>query len=177
MDPFSIASAAAAAAQLGGQWMANSSNADMSRDANRFSAKQAALNRAFQERMSNTAWQRGVIDMKKAGINPMLAVSQGGASAPSGSSASGTTGAPQQSVTKDAASTAIQASLAKAQIDNLDANTAKTVASTAEPAVKAKIWNSVGHAIDKVATSAKSIWNSLPSLEESRKAHNRPWNR
>jgi len=54
------------------------------------------LNRDFQERMSNTSWQRGVSDMKAAGINPMLAFSQGGASAPSGSSASGVTGPPQR---------------------------------------------------------------------------------
>lgn len=41
----------------------------------------------FQRDMSNTSYQRAVADMMSAGLNPMLAYQQGGASTPSGQTA------------------------------------------------------------------------------------------
>lgn len=53
-----------------------------------FSAQEAEKNRVFQTTMSNTAHQREVADLVKAGLNPVLSANSG-ASVPTGATASG----------------------------------------------------------------------------------------
>ena len=50
-----------------------------------YNSAEALANREWQEHMSSTAYQRAVEDMKKAGLNPILAFANGGASTPGGS--------------------------------------------------------------------------------------------
>ena len=95
-------------------------------------AKQAANRQMdFQERMSNTAYQRAMADMKTAGINPIMVTKLGGASTPTGAMARTPDMGKMGSDAMKNYATAQQVHLTNAQTKNTNEQ-AKVHATTAE---------------------------------------------
>lgn len=138
----------AAIAAVGSSLLEGRSSRENAEDSRTFNREEAQLSRDWQERMSNTSYQRAVADMRAAGLNPMLAYQQGGASSPGGATAS-TTSAPTVDYSKYISS-ALQGKRLEAELDTLKAQAAlmKSQKANTDEATNKTIWDSAASQAD-----------------------------
>lgn len=146
-----------AAAALGGSLISSAFGLFGARKQNKSARAEAATNREFQERMSNTAYRRAATDMQAAGLNRILAAKQGGATSPSGNQA------PIVNTLAEAANSARAIATQIAQLKNTQAQTRNTDANTDFKKQELEILQTtgkspVGDVINTGVTSAKSLW-------------------
>lgn len=131
-----------------------SNNAAMS-----YNSAEAAKNRAWQEQMSNTAYQRAVEDMRKAGINPILAYQQGGASTPGGSQ--GTISGASMGLASSSAATASALGVSQNH-NNAWSKSESNWYNAAQAVGDATSWSHTS--ADKAFNAFKDVFNDLSNL-------------
>ncbi len=140
-----------AIAGIGGSLLSGLFGRSGQSSANRSNLRIAREQMQFQERMSNTAYQRSADDLEKAGLNRILALGKP-ASSPPGASAK------MENTKASMAEAARTAALQFAQIKNVDASTAKAVAET-------ELTKNKTYATDPMALMAEQLTKYLSHLK------------
>lgn len=158
---------AAAAAPVIGGIIGGKMASDSQEETNAMNLEIATRQMQFQEKMSNTAYQRSMEDMRKAGLNPMLAYSQGGASTPQGASATmvpetGMAEGVQKGI-QGAVSSAIEYRRLKKDIEQTDSNIELNKAAETAKKTEAEVNR---NAAKKVAIEAKTAQARLPAIQQ-----------
>ena len=155
-----------------GQKEANETSIEEAAKNREFNSAEAAKQRAWQEQMRSTGYQTAMADLKAAGLNPMLAYSQGPAAMPTGANASATS-MPQISNKMQAA---LSASATAAQIANINAATEKTKADTDVSTATAKQVEAQTHLTSTSATESQqrteNLKEQIAEIRESVKLKN-----
>ena len=138
---------------------------------NQANSAEAAKNREFQRDMSNTAHQRQVEDLRKAGLNPILSALGSGASTPSGGQATMNDFAPGIS---KGAETAIAVRQQNKALQGMDATIGNTQADTANKKESAKLIGlqtaESAQAVKQKEMQNKILEQTLPSMIKKAKA-------
>ena len=105
-----------AAGSFLGTTSANQANLQYLQNANAFNQAQSERQMQFQKDMRATQYQTAVEDLKAAGLNPMLAYSQGGAGTPAGAAATSVTPPKVENAMANAVNAALTAAQAQSQL-------------------------------------------------------------
>lgn len=123
MDPLMGAALIGGGLNLAGGLIGNQNSSDEATWARDHSAWQARESRDWQNYMASTAYQRTTADMQAAGLNPMLAYSQGATPSPGGAMGQSPMAQQRNPFEGVNASTAAQIALTKAQTEKTKAET------------------------------------------------------